>query len=211
MMVARRILMSFSLLLMTGLFIEVYLYHPAAITARDPWAAVPIFWAALTMPVGSFALFRPAALVFRIFATLCAVGVLVGIVGLAFHLDMHGGAGIAGFLSAPTWLGDPPTLAPLEFTVASFFGLLAAMLGAGTERASSTPAQGFRIIVGAASAVAFVAALTAGFGGARSALAFWLIFGLLSLALVCLIADVVEILATRVRRRELGLGERQSS
>jgi hypothetical protein len=194
MTLARRILISVSLLLTSGLFIEVYLYHPAAITARDPWAAIPIFWAALTLPVASLSLFRPTQTVLRIFAILCGLGVLVGLAGLGFHLSLHSQGKLASFLSGTTWLGDPPSLAPLEFLVASFFGLLGVTFGTRADPMLSALGRAFRIVLGIASAVAIVAAITVAFGAARSPLPFVLILGLLTLGSACFSVELIALL-----------------
>lgn len=200
MTLARRILTSVSLLLTSGLFIEVYLYHPAAITARDPWAAIPIFWAALTLPAGSLSLFRPTQTVLRIFAILCSFGVLVGLAGLGLHLSLHAQGRLSSFLSGTTWLGDPPSLAPLEFVVASFFGLLGVMFGTGADPMLSALGRAFRISVGVASAAAMVAAITVAFGAARSPLPFVLILGLLTLGSACFSIELLALFVARATK-----------
>lgn len=192
MMLARRLLISVSLLLTTGLFIEVYLYHPATVTARDPWALVPVFWAALTAPIAAYSLFRPTYAVLRFFALLCGVGAIVGLVGLGFHLSLHAHGNWSSLFTGSTWLGDPPSLAPLEFLVASFFGLLGVMFGAGGDSMLSALGRAFRIVVGVASIVAFFAAIGVAFGSARSPLPFVLILTFLTLGIACLSLEVFE-------------------
>jgi hypothetical protein len=57
-----------------------------------------------------------------------AVGVVVGIAGTALHQGIHA-LTIGNLLQAQTWLGEPPTLAPLSFGVGGLAGLVGAAAG----------------------------------------------------------------------------------
>jgi hypothetical protein len=120
--------------LLGALFFEIYWNHePVYALHRGGPGLIPIIYAPLAL--GSVALLqaRSRAWTWGVFVFFMAIGVIVGIAGTALHQGIHA-LRIGSLLRSGTWLGEPPTVAPLSFGVAGLAGLVGAAAGAGNIR-----------------------------------------------------------------------------
>jgi hypothetical protein len=121
----KRFLIFLTSLLLGSLVVEVAMYHNPVATESDGWAVLPGVAGALGMAGGFLTLARTTPLTTRLFATSCALSMLVGLIGTAFHLAMHGPSLTTLLVDPAAWLGNPPTLAPLAFSVGGLLGISA--------------------------------------------------------------------------------------
>jgi len=111
-------------LLLGSLFIEVSIYHPSVAMARDAVAIAPGVAAAFAICGGFLLLAFGNRLAAVVFGVACVTAIIVGLLGTAIHLGIHASS-IAALVTDPkTWMGNPPTLAPLSFTVGGCLGLV---------------------------------------------------------------------------------------
>jgi len=106
-----------------GLAVEVYEYHRIVNVARAHWAVVPQVSAPLLAFAAFLALTWPKRGAIVLLVVACGISIVVGLVGPVLHYGYRG----LSLSAAPvpgSWLGDPPPLAPLEFTVVGLLGLV---------------------------------------------------------------------------------------
>jgi hypothetical protein len=154
-----RFLVWLATLLLGSLFIEIAMYHPAVAVQRDPVAVVPALTAALAI-FGGFTFLaltsRPTAM---LFASICIAAIVVGLIGTAIHLALHASS-IAVLATQPNaWLGNPPTLAPLSFSVGGCLGI-APILWSEPKPAVSLPSRLLEALAGFAGLAAVITAAT---------------------------------------------------
>lgn len=117
----RRFLVAFTALFAGALAVEVLNYHPLTTIAKDPWAIAPQLAEPLLLLAALLVLARPAHASIRLFVAASGVSIVIGLMGVGFHWASHGLP--VGFASPTSWLGEPPPLAPFEFSVAGLLGL----------------------------------------------------------------------------------------
>lgn len=120
----RRFFVAFTAVFAGALGVEVLNYHAVATVAKDRWAMAPQLSETLFLCAALAVLASPARTTIRFLIVMASVSIAVGLIGLGFHLHDHGLP--ADFATATSWLGEPPPLAPIEFTVVGLLGLLAA-------------------------------------------------------------------------------------
>ncbi|GEM_PF-2172129 len=148
----RRFLIFLTSLLLGSLVIEVAMYHSPVATEGDGWAVLPGVAGAVGMAGGFLTLARTTRLTTRLFAASCALSMFVGLIGTAFHLAMHGPSLTTLLVDPSAWLGNPPTLAPLAFSVGGLLGIFAVRLD-GVQSASGARASGLSYILACVSGV----------------------------------------------------------
>jgi MFS family permease len=116
--------------LLGALFFEIYWNHePVYALHRGGPGLIPIIYTPLALGSVALVQVRSRAWTWGLFAFFMAIGVVVGIAGTALHQGIHAFK-IGSLLQSRTWLGEPPTLAPLSFSVGGLAGLLGAAAGA---------------------------------------------------------------------------------
>jgi hypothetical protein len=144
--------------LLGALFFEIYWNHePVYALHRGGPGLIPVIYTPLALV--SIALLQAWARPWSFWAytALMAVGVVVGIAGTALHQGIHA-LSIGSLLQSQTWLGEPPTLAPLSFSVGGLAGLVGAVAGRGNVRdleASKAVPRVFYLVAFFLSLVAF--------------------------------------------------------
>lgn len=120
----RRFFVAFTAVFAGALGIEVLNYHALATVAKDRWAMAPQLSETLFLCAALAVLASPTRATIRFLSVMSGVSIAIGLIGLGFHFRSHGLP--ADFATATSWLGEPPPLAPIEFTVVGLLGLLAA-------------------------------------------------------------------------------------
>jgi hypothetical protein len=157
-----RFLILVAMMLFGPLYIEVYLYHPMVALQHEPVAIVPLAAAPLAMFAGFLLLAVEARATAVLFGVVCAIEILVGVVGTAIHLALHAPS-LASFATDPNvWLGEPPPLVPLSFAAAGCLGLITVLLP-GQRRLDQPPVTIARIFYAMAALCGLVGAVAGAF------------------------------------------------
>jgi len=121
-----RLLILIAMMLFGPLFIEVYLYHPMIAIEHDKAALVPFVASPLALFAGFLLLAADNRATTALFALVCMIEIMVGVVGTAIHVTLHYPDFATSALRpiATVWLGDPPILVPLSFAAAGCLGLI---------------------------------------------------------------------------------------
>jgi len=135
----RRFFVAFTAVFAGALGVEVLNYHAVATVAKDRWAMAPQLSETLFLCAALAVLASPTRATIRFLSVMSGISIAVGLIGLGFHFRSHGLP--ADFSTATSWLGEPPPLAPIEFTVVGLLGLLAVSWrrGGSLISASETP------------------------------------------------------------------------
>jgi hypothetical protein len=132
--IGRQVPVVVAFFLLGALFFEIYWNHePVYALHRGGPGLIPIIYTPLALASIALLQARSRAWSFRAFTFMMAAGVIVGIAGTALHQGIHA-LTIGSLLQAQTWLGEPPTLAPLSFSVGGLAGLVGATVGARNPR-----------------------------------------------------------------------------
>ena len=152
-----RLLVYLATLLLGSLFIEISMYHPSIAMERDPVTIVPAVTSAIALFGGFFFLAFAGRAATFLFVLTCCMAIVVGLVGTAIHLAIH--APSFGVLATDphAWLGNPPTLAPLSFSVGGCLGLCALVW----RDAQAVAPMASRLLQAAAAGAGLAAALLA--------------------------------------------------
>jgi hypothetical protein len=156
-----RFLILIAMMLFGPLYIEVYLYHPMVALEHEPVAIVPLVAAPLAMFAGFLLLAVDRRVTAVLFGLVCAIEILVGVVGTAIHLALHAPSLTSLAIDPNMWLGEPPPLVPLSFAAAGCLGLITVLLP-GQRRSEEPPVAIARIFY----AMAAVCGLTGAVAGA---------------------------------------------
>ncbi len=158
-----RLLILIAMMLFGPLFIEVYLYHPMIAIEHDKAALVPFVASPLALFAGFLLLAADNRATTTLFALVCALEIMVGVVGTAIHVALHYPASLTSLATdATVWLGDPPILVPLSFAAAGCLGLIPIALP-GQRQLDELPVAIARILEALAAACGLVAAIAAVF------------------------------------------------
>jgi len=180
----RRLLAFVTTFFAGALTIEVLEYHQIASLQSNRWEEAPQLAGALFLFAGFLMLAWPRRTSIGLFASTSALYVLVGVLGLIFHLTGHS-LSTANAGTTSTWLGDPPALAPMEFAVAGMVGILtAAWEGGGAITAAGQPFFGTACfwVSALAGAAAFVLTAMTMLDPAAIAVAVALVVGMIGYA-----------------------------
>ena len=85
----RRFFVLVALMLFGPLFVEVFLYHPEVALAHDPMAIFPRVVLAAAVAAGFLLLAADVRITAALFASMCGVTILAGVIGTAIHLAIH--------------------------------------------------------------------------------------------------------------------------
>jgi hypothetical protein len=158
-----RLLILIAMMLFGPLFIEVYLYHPMIAIEHDKAALVPFVASPLALFAGFLLLAADNRSTATLFALVCALEIMVGVVGTAIHVALHYPESLMSLATdATVWLGEPPILVPLSFAAAGCLGLIPIALP-GQRQLDEPPVAIARILEALAAACGLVAAVAATF------------------------------------------------
>ena len=158
----KRFFVAFTAVFAGALGVEVLNYHAAATIARDRWAVAPQLSETLLLFAALALLARPTRQMMRFFAAMAIVSIGIGLIGLGFHFRSHGLP--ADFATSTSWLGDPPPLAPVEFSVVGLLGLFAVSWARGGSLVPSRRSMSSTILYGIGALFALAAFVLAGAG-----------------------------------------------
>jgi hypothetical protein len=148
-----------AMMLFGPLFIEVYLYHPMIAIEHDKVAIVPLVASPLALFAGFLLLAADSRPTATLFAIVCAIEIMVGVVGTAIHVALHFPASLLSLATDPNvWLGEPPILVPLSFAAAGCLGLIPVALP-GQRQLDEPPVAIARILEALAAACGLAAAI----------------------------------------------------
>jgi hypothetical protein len=158
-----RLLILIAMMLFGPLFIEVYLYHPMIAIEHDKVALVPFVASPLALFAGFLLLAADNRTTVALFAVVCVIEIMVGVVGTAIHVALHYPDSLLSIATdANVWLGEPPILVPLSFAAAGCLGLVPLALP-GQRQLDEPPIAIARTLEALAAACGLVAAVAAVF------------------------------------------------
>jgi len=164
-----RLLILIAMMLFGPLFIEVYLYHPIIALEHDKAAVIPLVASPLALFGGFLLLAYDMRATAVLFAVICAIEIMVGVVGTAIHVALHDPAALGSVFTDPNvWLGVPPILVPLSFAAAGCLGLIP-LAFAHQRRLDEAPVALARILEGLAAACGLAGAIAGALAGALPA------------------------------------------
>jgi hypothetical protein len=156
-----RLLILIAMMLFGPLFIEVYLYHPMVAIEHDKVAIMPMVASPLALFAGFLLLAADCRVTAALFAVVCALEIMVGVVGTAIHVALHYPASLWSLATDPNvWLGEPPILVPLSFAAAGCLALIPVALP-GQRKLDEPPVAIARILETLAAACGLAAAVAA--------------------------------------------------
>jgi len=184
-----RLLILIAMMLFGPLFIEVYLYHPMIAIEHDKAALVPFVASPLALFAGFLLLAADNRATTALFALVCMIEIMVGVVGTAIHVTLHYPDSLFSLATdATVWLGDPPILVPLSFAAAGCLGLIPIALPV-QRQLDEPPIAIARILEALAAACGLVAAVATLFSGG-STIALFAIISALGLGSFGFLAEV---------------------
>lgn len=120
-----RLIIIVTMVLFGPLYIEISLYHPMIVREHDFAAVVPLIASPLGVMGGLLLLTIDNRATAALFAIICAVEIMVGVVGAGIHIALHGPDSLISLVTDPNiWSGEPPPVVPLSFAAAGCLGLI---------------------------------------------------------------------------------------
>lgn len=119
------VLIQLTAVLCLGLFLEVVAaMWPLLGHGGNPWAWLPVVFLPMALLSALAVEVAPGPICLRAYGATMALAVVVGTLGMAFHLAAHGllGPHWVRWLHFGAWVGDPPIFAPMSFALLGLIG-----------------------------------------------------------------------------------------